>query len=47
MSNVFDPMLFETAIEPFPCLETIRLEKTSGMEVPTARNDKPITESGM
>ena len=46
MSNVFDPMLFETAMEPFPCLETMRLEMTSGTEVPTARKVSPITESG-
>ena len=46
MSNVFDPMLLETAMEPFPCLETMRLEMTSGTEVPTARKVSPITESG-
>lgn len=37
MSKVLLPMLLLTAIEPLPCRETIRLEMTSGMEVPTAR----------
>ena len=30
----------------FPCLHTIRLEKTSGTDVPTAKNESPITVSG-
>jgi len=47
MSKVFEPMLFETAMDPLPCFDTMRLEKTSGIDVPTARNDNPITESGM
>ncbi len=47
MSNVFDPMLLLMAMLPLPCLETMRLEMTSGMEVPTARKVRPITESGM
>ena len=28
------------------CFDTIKDEKTSGIEVPTARKDKPITVSG-
>ncbi len=47
MSNVLDPMLFEIAIDPFPCRDTIKLEKTSGIEVPTAKKESPITESGI
>ena len=46
MSNVFEPMLLETAMDPLPCLDTIRLEMTSGTEVPTARKVSPMTESG-
>ena len=30
----------------FPCLQTIRLENTSGTDVPTAKKDRPITVSG-
>ena len=30
----------------FPCLQTIKLENTSGIEVPTAKNERPITVSG-
>ena len=37
ISNVLEPMLLETAMEPLPLRETIRLEMTSGIEVPTAR----------
>jgi hypothetical protein len=32
-------MLLDTAIEPLPCFDTIKDEKTSGIEVPTARKD--------
>merc|ERR1711884_863428 len=46
MSNVFEPILFDTAIEPLPCFDTINEEKTSGIEVPTAKNDSPMTVSG-
>ena len=47
MSNVLDPMLLDTAMEPWPCFDTMREEMTSGMLVPTARKVRPITESGM
>ena len=42
LSNQLQSVIFHT----FPCLQTIRLEKTSGIEVPTARNERPITVSG-
>ena len=43
--NVSKTHLLDTAIEPFPCRQTISDEKTSGMDVPTAKNDSPMTES--
>ncbi len=47
MSKVFEPMLLDTAMDPFPCRDTMRLEKTSGTDVPMAKKVKPITESGI
>ena len=45
MSKICPTHLLDTAIEPFPCRQTISDEKTSGMDVPTAKNDSPMTES--
>ena len=38
--------VFTDETETFTCLDTMREEKTSGIEVPTAKKDKPMTESG-
>ena len=38
--------VFTDETEMFTCLDTMREEKTSGIEVPTAKKDKPMTESG-
>merc|ERR1712113_693312 len=46
-SKMFEPMELLTAISPWPCLATMKLDNRSGTEVPAAMIVSPDTSEGI